>query len=102
LTDPRSDERVIAVHEALTAAGIPHAIGGAIALGHYAEPRPIRDIDVNVFVTPERRPEVEAALAGTGSDGPPSVSSSPRTRSTRRCPRQSGRSSKRSSPPGRG
>jgi hypothetical protein len=64
-------ERVIAVHEALAAAGIPHAIGGAIALGHYAEPRPIRDIDVNVFVPPERRAEVEAALAPLGDDGPP-------------------------------
>lgn len=64
-------KRVIAVHEALAAAGIPHAIGGAIALGHYAEPRPIRDIDVNVFVPPERRPEVEAVLAGLSADGPP-------------------------------
>jgi hypothetical protein len=64
-------ERVIAVQEALTAAGIPHAIGGAIALGYYTEPRPIRDIDVNVFVGPERRPEVEAALAGLDDDGPP-------------------------------
>jgi hypothetical protein len=63
--------RVVAVHEALAAAGIPHAIGGAIALGHYAEPREIRDIDVNVFVPPERRPEVEAALAGLGDGGPP-------------------------------
>ena len=64
-------ERVIAVHEALTEAGIPHAIGGAIALGHYAEPRPIRDIDVNAFVGPERRAEVESALAPVGDQDPP-------------------------------
>lgn len=64
-------ERVIAVHQALAAAGIPHAIGGAIALGHYAEPRPIRDVDINVFVPPERRPEVEAALADLDADGRP-------------------------------
>jgi hypothetical protein len=64
-------ERVIAIHEALAAAAIPHAIGGAIALGHYAEPRPIRDIDVNVFVGPERRAEVEDALARLDADGPP-------------------------------
>lgn len=57
--------------QALGAADIPHAIGGAIALGHYAEPRPIRDIDVNVFVPPERRPEVETALSGLDGDGPP-------------------------------
>lgn len=69
---PMTDtERVIAVHRALAAARIPHAIGGAIALGHYAEPRPIRDVDVNVFVGPERRAEVEAALAPLGECGPP-------------------------------
>ncbi len=71
MTDPSPEERVLAVDRALAVAGIPHAIGGAIALGHYAEPRPIRDIDVNAFVAPERRPEVEAALAGIDADGPP-------------------------------
>lgn len=65
------DTKVLALSRALAAAGIAHAIGGAIALGHYAEPRPIRDIDVNVFVGPERRAEVEAALASLGDDGPP-------------------------------
>lgn len=68
---PAGQERVLAVHEALSAAAIPHAIGGAIALGIYAEPRPIRDIDVNVFVPPERRAEVEAALAPLDDEGPP-------------------------------
>jgi hypothetical protein len=44
---PTADsERVIAVHEALAAAGFPHAVRGAIALGFYAESREIRDIDV--------------------------------------------------------
>ncbi len=71
MTDSNVDGRVLAVDRALKEAGIPHAIGGAIALGHYAEPRPIRDIDVNVFVPPERRPEVEAALAGLDAEGPP-------------------------------
>jgi hypothetical protein len=66
-----ADLKVLAVDQALKTAGFPHAIGGAIALGHYAEPRPIRDVDVNVFVPPERRPEVEAALAGLDADGPP-------------------------------
>jgi hypothetical protein len=51
------------VHRALAQAGIPHAIGGAIALAHYAAPRPTPDIDVNVFVPPTRGPEVDAALA---------------------------------------
>lgn len=64
------EERVLAVHRALAAAGLPHAIGGAVALGVYAEPRPTVDVDVNVFVPPERSPEVEAALAGLGPGGP--------------------------------
>jgi len=71
MTDSGTDGRVLAVDQALKTAGIQHAIGGAIALGHYAEPRPIRDIDVNVFVGPERRAEVEAALADLDDDGPP-------------------------------
>lgn len=69
MKDP-AEERVLRVDRALTRASIPHAIGGAIALGHYAEPRPIRDIDINVFVPPERRPEVELALAPL-DDAPP-------------------------------
>jgi len=44
-------EKVVAIDDALTAAGTPHAFGGALALAfHVAEPRGTRDIDVNVFV----------------------------------------------------
>jgi hypothetical protein len=44
-------EKVLALDEALTAAGLPHAFGGALALAyHIAEPRGTRDIDINVFV----------------------------------------------------
>lgn len=58
-------EQLIAVHDGLDAAGIPHAIGGAIALGYCTlEPRGTRDVDVNVFVGPERAREVLAALPG--------------------------------------
>jgi hypothetical protein len=71
MIDSRPEERVLTVDRALTTAGIPHAIGCAVALGHYARPRPIRDIDVNVFVGPERRPGVETALAGLDGGGPP-------------------------------
>ena len=86
-------------------AKIPHAIGGALALAYYAEPRATIDIDLNVFVPPERWEEVVGALARSastpGSSTPPpccatgsagsggvrtrSTSSSPTTRSTRRC-----------------
>jgi hypothetical protein len=55
-------DKVLAVHRALVEAGLPHAIGGAIALSIYGAPRDTVDIDVNVFVGPERRPEVRAAL----------------------------------------
>lgn len=42
---------VLAVDEALDAAAIAHAFGGALALAYaIAEPRGTRDIDVNVFV----------------------------------------------------
>jgi len=50
----------------LKEAGIPHAFGGALALGYYAEPRETKDIDVNVFVQVERWPEVREAVAPLG------------------------------------
>jgi hypothetical protein len=56
-------DRLIAVDEALTKAGLAHAFGGAIALGYCTlEPRGTRDLDLNVFVAPERVREVFAAL----------------------------------------
>jgi hypothetical protein len=56
-------DRMLAVHDALTEAGFPHAIGGAIALGYCTiEPRATQDVDVNVFVSPSRTREVLAAL----------------------------------------
>lgn len=47
------------VADALEAASIPYAIGGAIAYGFHAPPRATNDVDVNAFVGPER---VEALL----------------------------------------
>ncbi len=42
---------------------MPHAFGGAIALGYCVlEPRGTRDLDVNVFLPQERFPDVAAAL----------------------------------------
>ncbi len=56
-------DRLLAVHDALERARIPHAIGGAIALGYCTlEPRGTRDLDVNVFVGPDRVKDVFAAL----------------------------------------
>ncbi|HEY1688947.1 MAG TPA: hypothetical protein VGF95_08800 [Solirubrobacteraceae bacterium] len=61
-------ERLLEVHRALDAAGMPHAFGGAIALAYCTEePRGTRDLDVNVFVDPRQAPVVLASL-------PPGVS----------------------------
>lgn len=56
-------QRLLAVHDALALAELPHAFGGAIALAYCTlEPRGTRDIDVNVFVDPLRAAEVLSAL----------------------------------------
>jgi hypothetical protein len=71
---PRSDsspslpEKVVAIHESLAEARVPHAIGGALALAYYAEPRATIDVDVNVFVPTERWPDVRDALSPLGID----------------------------------
>ncbi len=56
-------ERLLEVHDALSAAELPHAFGGAIALAYCTEePRGTRDLDVNVFTEPSRAAEVLGAL----------------------------------------
>jgi hypothetical protein len=56
-------ERLLAIHARLDAAELRHAFGGAIALAYCThEPRGTRDLDVNVFVAPQRAGEVLAAL----------------------------------------
>jgi hypothetical protein len=43
-------EKLFGVHDALAAASLPHAFGGAIALAYCVEePRGTRDLDVNIF-----------------------------------------------------
>ena len=56
-------DRVVAVCESFEAAGIPWALGGALALAYATnEPRGTRDIDVNVFVGSAHARTVFAAL----------------------------------------
>jgi hypothetical protein len=56
-------ERLLAVHDALAAASLPHAFGGAIALAYCTEePRGTRDIDVNIFLDASEAPAALAAL----------------------------------------
>lgn len=60
--------KVVALHEALGAAALPHAFGGALALAYYAEPRPTADIDLNVFVPASDWPRLREVLAPLGAE----------------------------------
>ncbi|HUY66009.1 MAG TPA: nucleotidyl transferase AbiEii/AbiGii toxin family protein [Acidimicrobiales bacterium] len=65
-------QRVLAIDAALSET--PHAFGGALALAYYSEPRATIDIDLNLFVPPERFSEVAGPLSALGADaGAPSI-----------------------------
>lgn len=66
--EPSLPEKVVSIHEALRSKKIPHAIGGALALAYYAEPRATIDIDLNVFVSTSRSSSVIEALEPLGID----------------------------------
>jgi hypothetical protein len=56
-------DKILALHDALDRAAIPHAFGGALALAWCTQrARGTIDIDVNVFVDRSRAPELLAAL----------------------------------------
>ena len=56
-------EKVVAVHAALDQAEVPHAFGGALALAWCTQrARGTIDVDVNLFVAPDRAREVVQAL----------------------------------------
>jgi len=63
---PPLPEKVILIHETLARAKIPYALGGALALAYYADPRATIDIDINVFLPVERWPEVIEELGALG------------------------------------
>jgi hypothetical protein len=65
---PALKEKILAVDRALADAGIPHALGGAIALAYYGEPRVTIDIDVNVFVPTDQLGEIKDAVVAVGVD----------------------------------
>jgi hypothetical protein len=64
--DPPLPEKVVVIHESLTRAKIPYALGGALALAYYADPRATIDIDVNIFLPVERSPGVIEELGALG------------------------------------
>lgn len=68
LDEPPLPDKVVAIHEALRSANIAHALGGALALAYYAEPRATIDIDLNVFAPVERWPKVIDTLTEIGVD----------------------------------
>ena len=63
LTPP---ELAVEVSGFLRAAGLDHAVGGALALGFYAEPRGTLDVDLNIFVDADEPGEALDALSGGG------------------------------------
>lgn len=65
---PSLPDKVTAIHLALEKAKVPHAIGGALALAYYAEPRATIDVDINVFVHTDKWPAIRDALAPLGVD----------------------------------
>ncbi len=52
--------------DALEAAGVPHAIGGALALGVWGFPRATNDVDLDVFVPADALAPVLEALRRAG------------------------------------
>lgn len=68
MPEPSLPAKLIAVDEALDAANIAHAFGGALALAYYAEPRSTSDVDVNVFCSVDDYPTVAKALSAIGVD----------------------------------
>jgi hypothetical protein len=66
VSPPTLAERILALDHALES--VPHAFGGALALAYYAEPRATIDIDINLFIAPDRYPEVADALRALGVD----------------------------------
>lgn len=75
MSEPTLASKVVLLSRGLQEAGLPYAFGGALALAYYAEPRATVDIDVNVFVRPDRYPEVEVLLGRIGVERFPSAAS---------------------------
>lgn len=65
---PEDDAARIAVDLAvvLESAGIPYAVGGALALGPWGVPRGTKDVDLNVFVGESRFEEFLSVLERAG------------------------------------
>ena len=74
------DQKVVQLAQAFESAGLPYAIGGALAFAYYGEPRATMDVDINVFVRPDRAAEVFDVLAPLGVTAHPKATRGDRTR----------------------
>ena len=68
------------IADALEGAGLPYAIGGALALAIAGVPRGTADVDINVFVPEERVPDAIAVLAKLGIEIPEAATTQARER----------------------
>ncbi len=76
--------KLFAVHDALPAAGLAHAFGGAIALSYCTEePRGTRDLDLNIFTNSSRARTALAALPDGISVSPADIDAVVRGAQTR-------------------
>ena len=66
VADRGAAEAAQRIADALEAADLPHAIGGALALAIAGVPRGTADVDLNVFVAEERVVELLAVLRRLG------------------------------------
>lgn len=60
--------KLISLEEAISAAAVPHAFGGAIALAAYAEPRGTADLDLGVFLDSDATERILSVLGTLGMD----------------------------------
>ncbi len=56
-------DEIVVIHQVLSAAAIPHAFGGAIALAYWGTPRYTHDVDINIALTAAEYAPVLDALA---------------------------------------
>lgn len=68
MTDPLASlvAAVAAIVDEFERSPLPYALGGAIAYSAWAEPRATRDIDLNVWVPPERLGDAFTVLEAAG------------------------------------
>jgi hypothetical protein len=66
IPDRGAAEAAQRIADALEQAGIPYAIGGALALAVSGVPRGTADVDVNVFIAEDEVPRVVEVLAALG------------------------------------